>query len=254
MISLTVLSVIENDPGLTELMVKSVIKNTPEAKFIFCDNTNGGNVERIKSCFGNKKNLTIVKHKPQISGGSNRHGSGLNRIFPLVDTKYVAVVENDVVVLDAQWCNIKSGCLAKASFKQGKKNTYHMCFYVAETLSLWKNNTVSVNFMPGGKKGRKPTKSGQNYEWDNDVGWRIAEFIGADKVDPVDFIDCKSGNGQYFGAEFQSDEFHYNGKCIAAHLGRGSNIGGKSVKKHFDHPTEQLKKWRQIAIRLIEEV
>jgi hypothetical protein len=243
--------VVENDPGLTELMVRSVLKFTnPSPRFIFCDNTNGKNINKINKCFPDNLEPTIIKNEPNIIGGSNRHSSGLNAIFSLAKTKYVAVVENDVVVLNHDWYKIKNGCYSKASLKNGREQTFHMCFFVAETKRLWKNRRP-IDFSAGGRKGKKPMVSGQNYEWDNDVGWRLCKYIKSNYVDGVDFVDCKSGQGQYFDGDFQSDEFHYKGKCIAAHFGRGSNIDGKAVRSGFKHPNEQLKEWKKIADGII---
>ncbi|KKM65587.1 hypothetical protein LCGC14_1489710 [marine sediment metagenome] len=248
---LTVLTVVESDPGLLELMLRSVAKfTTPAPKVLICDNQNGGNNSRIKlACKNIDINVEIFENKPEFFGGSNRHGSGLNRIFKHVETKYTAIVESDVVVLSDDWHKIDPSCTVKASLKRNKEHLYHMCFFICETEKLWKNDKL-INFMPGNRKGKKKLSSGQNYEFDNDVGWRLCNYVNQKYVDLVGFIDCKGHDAKIF-KNLQSDEFHYDNNVIAAHLGRGSNLLSKAIRKGFKHPEDQLIEWKKKAEEIL---
>jgi hypothetical protein len=101
-----------------------------------------------------------------------------------------------------------------------------------------------MDFMPGRPKERANNKS---YYPVNDVGWRLKDYIGAKDIELIDFIDCKTNQGKYFDSGFQSDEFQRNGVCLAAHFGRGSNLGGKAKRKKFKKIGEQLELWKIIA-------
>lgn len=236
MSDLTVLTVVENDSGLFDLMYRSVMAFTDaQPQFIVCNN--GGSLHKgnnIRSIVGNPGTLV---------GGSNRHGHGLHKILPMSKTKYTAIVESDVVITDKSWSKIKPGCKIKASIKS--PGLYHCCFMVFETALL-----RGMDFRPGmNDKERARTR---NYKPKRDVGWRLSEYIKDTNIDYSLFIDCKSGNGKHFNNGFQSDEFHdMGGKCIAAHLGRGSNIKGKAVRKGFKHPVKQRDDWKVIAERII---
>lgn len=236
---LTILTVTENNTGLFELMHSSVMAFTDFApKFIVCNN--GG-------FLGTQKNVSVVNGFPgELKGGSNRHGYGLQRILPMVETKYTAIIESDMVVLDRSWYKIKPGCRVKTSVKQA--GLYHCCFIVFETDLL-----KGMDFRPGNND--KERLNTINYKPKRDVGWRLHDYMDNEaNIDYVMFVDCKSGKGKHFDSRFQSDEFHtLEGKCIAAHLGRGSNIGGKAIRKGFIHPKYQMVEWKKTATRIIRD-
>lgn len=247
--NLTVLTVVENDPGLLELMIRSVLRFTyPKPKFIICDN--GNNDERIRNAFGEYNNYNIVKNKPNLLGGSNRHGSGLSKIFPLVDTPKTAIVENDCIVLCKGWDDVAFPDYKMVAAKKGElagQPFYHVCFIVFST-GLLRHDSI-IDF----RAGQDGNRSNRTYKPHEDVGWAIRKKVRADQVQLLDFIDCKLGTGKYFNDTFQSDEFHLNGVPLAAHFGRGSNIEGKANRKGFDTPKKQLDRWKEIAESILRE-
>lgn len=246
---LTVISVVENDPGLLELMLASVCRFThPVPKFIICDNTNGSNEERIKKANTVGADIEIVNNAPSMSGGSMRHGHGLNRIFPLVKTTRTAIIESDCIVLKNDWDKLDMPTykmLAALKGKQAGQPFYHICFMVFSTGILKHGNIV--DFMPGQESNR----FNRTFKPWEDVGWQIRNKVRDDQVKLLTFIDCKSGSGRIFSKDFQSDEFWLDNEPIVAHFGRGSNLGGKAVRKGFEHPTKQLERWKNIALKNI---
>lgn len=244
---LTVLTVVENDSGILDLMIQSVYKFTdPVPKIIICDQGRNGT---LLDKYRNDPNITIVKNTPKLVGGSNRHGSGLNKIFPLVATKRTAIIESDCVLLKYGWDKLnfpKYKMLAAKKGEQAGHPYYHVCFLVFST-ALLKHGQM-IDFRPGTKKtrGNRPYKA-----WE-DCGWAIRGKVRPDEVKSVQFIDCKTGKGKYFDSSFQSDEFWVNSEPVLAHYGRGSNIGGKSIKKGFAHPKDQLIEWKKIAEEILK--
>ena len=239
---LTILTVVENDPGLFELMVKSVQKFTScPVKFIVCDNSNGKNLNKA---FAVNANIQIIRNNPKFLGGSRRHGDGLNKIMPLVQTKYTAIIESDMAILSPDWHKMDSKFKILAAEKQ--KGFYHICFMAFKT-DLLKN----VDFRPGTDDKDRASKN--NFDITKDVGWRLSQTINEDEVDKMTFVDCKLGKGMLFDKTFQSDEFQKDGKLIACHLGRGSNLSGKAVRKGFEHPIEQTKRWKAVIEKILEK-
>jgi hypothetical protein len=237
---LTVLSVVENDCGILDLMVRSIYKFTdPIPKIILCNNGKD-NLEK----YTKDTNMTIVNNNPGLKGGSNRHGDALNKIFKMVTTKRTAIIESDCVVLCDGWNATNFKALAAKKDEKNGKILYHVCFMVFDTELL-----RDIDFRPGTDKTRSSNKSYGSWE---DVGWRIKDRISSKDVELLTFVDCKSGKGKCFGSQFQSDEFWLDDKAIVAHFGRGSNISGKAIRKNFRHPREQLKEWKKIAEGIIK--
>jgi hypothetical protein len=94
-------------------------------------------------------------------------------------------------------------------------------------------------------------RTNRPYAMHEDVGWMIGTAVDPKNVGLMEFKDCKKNEGYYFGQEFQSDEFWVGTQPTLAHFGRCSNIGGKKVRKGFESPQEQLKKWKKIAEGII---
>ena len=244
---LTVITVVENDKGLLDLMIQSVYKFTnPKPKIIICDQgRNGKKLDKYR----NDENITIVPNKPDLQGGSNKHSSGLNKIFPMVKTTRTAIVESDCIILREGWDDIyfpKYKMLASKKGEIAGHPFYHVCFMVFST-NLLKHNGI-VDFRPG-KEGNRSNRPYLSHE---DVGWSIRNKVDPKEVKLVDFVDCKSGKGYYFNEGFQSDEFWVDGLPTIAHFGRGSNLAGKAVRKGFKSSQEQLKEWKKIAERIIK--
>jgi len=246
--NLTVISVVEHDRGLVDLMIKSVEKFTdPVPDFILCDNGDNGNlVER----YAGKSNVMIVKNTPALSGGSNRHGDGLNKIFPLVKTTRTAIVETDCIVLRKGWDKLEFPTYKMLAAKKGEQAGqpfYHVCFMVFSTGLLKHGNGIDF------RAGKDSTRGNRNYKLWEDVGWQIRDKVRIDQIKLLEFIDCKSGNGKFFNKDFQSDEFWLDGEPVVAHFGRGSNVAGKAIRKGFEHPEKQLERWKETALKIIGE-
>lgn len=239
MSDLTVLTVVENDKGLLDLMVRSLRKfSDTMPNLIICDNGRNGDV---LSKYDKDSNIKIVQFNPGVTGGSNRHGYALNRIFPLVKTPKTAIVESDCIVLRNGWDTLESPHRIVASPKSA--GLYHVCFMLFETRLL-----RGVDF----RAGKDGNRANRPYKAKEDVGWQVGSFVREDELHAMEFRDCKTGTGKYFDDRFQSDEFWLDGRPTVAHFGRGSNIGGKAVRKGFKSPKEQLIEWKKKAEEIIK--
>jgi hypothetical protein len=241
----TVLTVVANDNGLFDLMIRSVYKFTnPAPQIIVCDQS--GQKGMLKK-YENDKNITIVTNKPKGEGGSNRHGEGLNKIFPLVTTKKTAIIESDCILLCKDWDVIdfpRHKVMAAKKYEMNGIPFYHVCFIVFSTGLLRHGGDIDF------RAGRDSTN--RSYKPHEDVGWRIYEKVRQDEVGVIDFKDCKEGTGFYFGNTLQSSEFWVGDRPTVAHFGRGSHIGGKAIRKGFAHPAEQLEEWKKIAEEILK--
>jgi hypothetical protein len=235
---LTVLTVVENDKGILDLMISSIYKFTDTVpRIIICDQGNNGT---IMSKYHNDQNITIVKNKPIMAGGSNRHGDGLNKIFPLVKTKKTAIIESDCILLRKHWDYIAPQHKMVAA-KKGN-NLYHVCFVLFYTDVL-----KGIDF----RAGKNGNRSNRPYKPKEDVGWQIGKMVKEEDVGLMDFKDCKENTGYYFSSSFQSDELWVGTQATVAHFGRGSNIGGKAIRKGFKHPQDQLIEWKKRAEEIL---
>jgi hypothetical protein len=230
---LTVITVVEHDRGTLDLMIRSILRFTdPKPSIILCCN-NQQEYTNISIKYRDLSVAKVILNTPELMGGSNRHGSGLNAAFKQVKTKRTAIVESDCVVLLKGWDRLAPGSVIKAASKVS--GFYHVCFAVFETDAL-----AGTDFRPG-KEGNRANRSYKVWE---DVGWRMADSFTENEVDVLDFVDCKTTKAKMFRA-LQSDEFHKNGEVIAAHFGRGSNLGGKAQRSGFQSNEEQLKCWME---------
>lgn len=245
---LTVLTVVEQDNGTLDLMIRSVRKfTTPAPKFIICDNSNG--TSTVLDKYRKDPEITIINNSPKLSGGSNRHGDGLNKIFALADTARTAIVESDCIVLCSGWDDINFPKYKMVAAKKGEaagQPFYHVCFMVFSTGLLRHDGIVDF------RAGQDGNRTNRTYKPHEDVGWQIRNKIIPSQIQLLDFVDCKMGKGKFFDSRFQSDEFWLNGRPIAAHFGRGSNLGGKAIRSGFTHPGEQLVKWKEIAQEIVK--
>lgn len=231
--NLTIISVVALDKTL-DLMIRSVKKFTnPAPKFLFCDNMNGYNEERIKSYMSAEDNYTIINNKIKpYTSGSTAHALGLNRVFPMVDTEYTAIVESDVAVLSPNWSKVSSEFTMKAAVKL--EDLYHMCLIVFKTEKL-----KGIDF------GSGDNEQTISYQPHFDVGNQIRFKVRPKQIEHMKFIDCKIDGTLFKG--LQCDEFHDSqGNVLATHFGRGSNISNKVVRDGFATTEEQRDKWRAI--------
>lgn len=237
--NLTILTVVENDCGLLDLMIKSVCKFTyPEPNIIICDN---GRNKGALNQYNKKNDILIVQNTPLLAGGSNRHGEGLNKIFPLVKTEKTAIIESDCILLYKNWNKLVNYYSVVAA--QKAQDTYHICFLIFNTILL-----KGIDFCPGEPYSR----ANRTYKPHEDVGWKIKNYIKKDQIKHMNFVDCKVGGGRYFNKEFQSDEFWLDGIPLLAHFGRGSNLVGKTWKRGFQSINKQLENWKIIAKDIIK--
>lgn len=232
MTSLTILTIAYGASDLLDLCVRSILAHThPTPQILICDNKGEANIKHPQ--------VEIIRNKPSLSGGSLQHGESINRLLPHVKTEWVAIIESDVVVLEG-WNNIGNH---DSILAQKGNGLYHIC------LALFKTDLVrGIDFRAG--RNDKDRISNRSYDAKYDVGWRLSKVKFNARF--MDFVDCKEGKGQYWGPEFQSDEFWLGGKCIAGHLGRGSNIKGKRLRKGFKSPAQQKERWKKIAEELIK--
>ena len=247
MTDLTVITVVENDAGLVDLMIESVKKFTnPCPRFIICDN---GNNKDTLAKHADDPNITVFSNKPTMAGGSNRHGEGLNAAFEFVNTPRFAVIESDCIVLKEGWDTVgfpKSKLLAAKKGELAGQPFYHVCFLVGSTRLLRHGEKIDFRPSKPGKRANRP------YKPHEDVGWQLRKYVRPDEVKNMTFVDCKTGEGRYFDSSFQSDEFWVDGEPVLAHFGRGSNLGGKAIRKGFKHPKEQLEEWKVVAKALLD--
>jgi len=240
---LTVLTVAENTGELLDLMISSVFRYTsPEPKVIVCNN---GKVDKYIKKWDEDSRVTIINNKPSMSGGSNRHGEGLQRIFGLADTPVTAILDSDTVLLSNKWCEFDMDRYDLVGLERGtesgkvEKNYYHMCFVIMNT-AIFKQ----MDFRPGNKNTRR---SGKSYLKKEDVGWMIKSFTIPSKVKLLKFVNLKNTSGTVFDNLFCSVEIHSDGEVIAAHFGRGSNLNGKIDRSGFNSTKTQVKLWVEVA-------
>jgi CDP-glycerol glycerophosphotransferase (TagB/SpsB family) len=113
---ITCIVVIENYNELADHTIESIKKFTnPIPKILICFNTGNTkaiNIKRykrdkinfIEKC-SNDKNIKIVMNDipGNIKNTSIRHGIGINKLMELVDTKYTAIIESDVILTSDKW-------------------------------------------------------------------------------------------------------------------------------------------------------
>ena len=224
---LTILSVVENDKGLFDLMVKSVLANSrgSKPKFLICEN---GKSEGCLDKYRTDDNFNIIQNEPKLRGGSNRHGDGINALLGHIQTKYCVIVESDCVIVSDMWNDL---FLKRAALSKKGDSVYYAAFMAFET-----DTAKGIDFRPGTDSTRTSNKS---YKPDEDVGWRISSVVNHENITLIDCVDCKAGSCNVLDNSYQSEEFMLRGKTIAVHFGRGSNLGGKATRKGFaDHNTQ----------------
>ena len=239
---ITILTVVENDCGILDLLISSIYKFTdPAPNMIICNN---GGSKLLLSKYTNDSNINIVHNVPKLAGGSNRHSAGLNKIFPMVKTPKTAIIESDCILLRKDWDYLapQHKILAAKKGEHRGNVLYHICFMIFETALL-----KGIDFGPSTAAFR----TNRSYAVNEDVGWAIGTMVNPKDVGLMEFKDCKKNEGYYFGPEFQSDEIWVGTQPTVAHLGRGSNISGKAIRKGFDSPQKQLENWKKIAENII---
>jgi len=238
---LTIVTVVENDCGIVDLMIKSVRKFTVSPKILICDN---GQNSKVLKKYKTDEDIIIISNTPTMKGGSNRHGEGLNKVISKVKTSRLAIVESDCVLVSNNWNKIGNHVAAlskKATHKD--KLLYYAAFMILDT-----KLAKTIDFRPGNDKNR----SYRSYKPHEDVAWRVGHNI-FDRIKSIDCIDCKSGNGQILDKTFQSEEYVIDNETVAIHFGRGSNLAAKSKRKGFDNHKNQLLKFKDIVEKILEK-
>jgi len=252
---LTVITVVANEgkSNLADTMVQTVCKFTrPRPKLIICDH---GDNQRFVSKYGDKAWVTVVKNNPPKEGNNTSlmHGSGLNKIFPLVTTKRTAIIESDCAVLDYGWDDLD---LEKYKLKAPLKGIgvsgdeyYYPCFMVFETEAMKRGGII--NFEPSVDciDGYIEVGIGKIRNKYSDVGWQIGQKIGPDEVKKVSTISCASGNALHFNDPalvYKTCEYWEDGRPIAAHFWRGSDPSRRPASDGKSYG-EQRKIWRKIV-------
>ena len=228
--NLTVISVVENDKGLVDLMIQSLYKfTTPVPKIILC--SNGKNP--ILDKYNEDTNIKIVENNPSIGGGSNRHGDGLNVAFKLVTTPKTAIVESDCVIVKSDWHEIDQPFKVLVA----KKCELHQIPYYYAAFAIFDTKIMrGMDFRPGNDK----TRGNRSYKPHEDVAWRMNGKINSSQIGHLDCVDCKSGRGQVLDNMFQCEEYWIRGKAVAVHFGRGSNLLGRANRKGFPNHKVQF--------------
>lgn len=240
---LTILTVAYNDRGLLRYTIESAKRYTDRLKeIIICDNGNNRNqLDKYK----NDPMIRIVKHSPKVKGGSNRHGEGLNKIFPLVKTTYAAIVESDCVVFDKGWCEFdleKYKVVTPLKSVSNNKKTLYVCFVLLNVGAVGKK----IDLRAGTDKNRR-NRAYKNHE---DVGWRVVDAVNDSDILWLETTQCKTGNGRIFDSRFsyKTFEIYRDGNpdnVIAAHFYRGSDIYRRGQVKGLSADA-QLKLWKKI--------
>lgn len=241
---LTVVTVAENDSGLINLMIDSLYKFTsPKPKIIICDNGRNGN---ILDQYKNDPNIVILNHTPTMSGGSNRHGESLNKVFKEITTTRAAIVESDCIITANDWDKYDVNKYDAMASLKGIYNSFP--YYYAAFLGFKTDILKNLDCRPGKDNNR----ANRSYKSHEDVLWRVAEKIDPRRIMKVECVDCKTGEGQFLDSTFQCEEYWVNGGMVAVHFGRGSNIGGKANRKGFDTHKAQLARFREAVEQLLE--
>jgi hypothetical protein len=216
---LTVLSVIEGSVGLAALMVESIERFTKPSPSIIVANQNINKI--TKNTFEKNPIIKVVDSLPgKTKNTSLRHARGLNTIMPHVNTTYSAIVESDCVVLREDWFDFdtdKYDMMASLKCNQLGEEQYHVCFLVFKTELL-----KGMDWSPS--EATKP----------RDTGHRIFSHIGG-KTERIKYLQIKSKKqARIFqqGFEYKTFEaYKDDGMPIAAHFGRGSDLGRRPTNK-----------------------
>jgi len=232
---LTVISAVENEKGLVNYMIDSVLKFTnPTPKIIVSDN---GRSRRFLDRYKDNPNITIVDSKPVIKGGSNRHAHGLNIAFVLVETKYTAIVESDCMILSENWAKMNDKFKLVVAVKSETEGIpfYHIPFVLFETEAL---RGISFSPKPGKKFG---------------IGWEIPNYVSKEEVELLESRYCIKGNTRYFDKRFEKKSFELwrDGVPICAHFGRGSDLPRRGINSYGMNGNQQVHEWKKIAAQIL---
>jgi hypothetical protein len=246
---LSIITVAKNNKtsGLLDVMINSVRKFTDfEPKFIICDNGGNGNLSEKYEEF---ESITVIDNAFKARTNKHtgwQHAMGLNKASEHVDTKRMAIIEHDCLVLSENWHKIPDGKRMLACQKgvglEGEQY-YYICFVVLDTDVI---KDIDFSLSSGSDDGiliNKDTK--KTY---SDVGWKLYRGVESDEVALMSRNNCSVGNTKYFDKQFshKSNEFWINGEPLAAHFWRGSDLARKG--KHV----RGLKEWKNIADSIIK--
>lgn len=241
--SITVITVAQNDSGLVRHMIDSVnLHSKVNPKIIVCDN--GGN-KKFLDKYKSDSSIRIVKNKPKSRDAANIHGECLDKIFPMVDTKYTAIMDSDCVILSDDWATVDSKYRIVTA-KKGVKtiDKHYFCFVVFETAAL-----IGTSFRP--VHARKDKK----LPWD--TGCMVSQKIYDNNIpiENLSVVKCGTGDGKVFGDRFpKSFELWRGDDPIVAHFGAGSDLPRRRTNKYGEGYPKQLKEWNTAISQHLDEV
>lgn len=252
MSNLTIITVAANDgkSRLAEFMVRSVLKFTkPRPKLIICNN---GDCHNFITKYADKAWARVVNSSNIQEDSSSTHGFGLNKIFPLVQTEFTAIIEPDCVVLNNDWDKFDTTKYDMRAPLKGygsdNKKYYHPCFMVFKTESL-----RGIDFMSGTKGDERGIiREASNY---SDVAWRVANFIDSDRVEELFVRRCADGATRYFrhiALEYKTCEFWLNDTPVAAHFYRGSDPSRRATVGNIAYGAQRAV-WKSIVDEILND-
>jgi hypothetical protein len=247
---ITTLTVVENDSGLVRYAINSIKRFTSPlpAQIIIAHN---GNSDMFLQEFRVDPRIVIVENPldKSITHSSDRHGIGINKIMPLVKTKYTAIIESDLILLSDVWWHLDDSFDMKASQKSGAEwnyevkdiNYWFMCFVLFKTELFSGINWSTSKLRPFNVH---PTIY-------NDSGWEMAGEVDRKqaRIKELEYVKCKvGGKTKVFTKEFayKSFELWENNEPICAHFYRGSDISRRP------NPKKDLKDWMLICDNAIK--
>lgn len=224
---ITCIVVIENYNELANHTIESIKKFTnPMPKVLICfnsGNTKAINIKRYKSdkinfiekCNKDKNIKIVMNNIPgNIKNTSIRHGMGINKMMELVDTKYTAIIESDVIITSDKWWHLDEKKYDIKAIPRGKKDIpyWHVCFLIFRT-DIFKN----IDW-------RAEKRSGHG-----DTGWQMYSKVleNNSEIKQMSVKNChKSQDTKYFKDTLNKKSFEIisDGDTIAAHFGRGSDL------------------------------
>lgn len=170
--------------------------------------------------------------------GSQSHAWGLNEILPLIDTEYAVFADPDTAALMPGWDTVCIDALGDKRIAIGSpyhpdylnryQNFPNVIFFFFNVEKLRKLN---VDFRPQWNRFRSigqrlsrhiPVIDIKSNE--KDVGWRLPNSFDSAgySASYFDFLRCDDSQSVVLTPNARGDEYHWEGKPIITHQGRGA--------------------------------
>ena len=236
---ITILVASHNTSSFVEILLKSIDKFTENnVKVLIGDNSSDENefmrLERITSDYS----YVQLFNTPNVCWGSLNHGIALHYLFKKVKTKFVSLIDSDIVLLKQGWDTLFLDFLDSKTKAVGFKPRLIL-------LSLFEKQVAKgVDFRPRGLL---------------DTAWNLS-YIIEQKYKVKYFKETHHPlKGEPF-YKIKCVNLYYNGEVIANHFSRGSSMGEAKYVKHFKIPfakniirryqgQKEFEKWRKEAWR-----